>query len=64
MVTFYIKIFHKTSVEQTIYIKTFRYPTFTQWDPKDQLPQATEWLPGYKKGNKIMAGRCGIYLAP
>jgi len=49
-----------------------RYPTFTPWDPKDQLPQdllrdiinmgppTSERYPGYKKGTKSMAGECGI----
>lgn len=49
-----------------------KYPTFTPWNPKDQLPKdllkniinmgppTTERLPGYKKGTKSMAGECGI----
>merc|ERR1712215_393773 len=49
-----------------------RYPTFTPWDTKDQLPQdllrdiinmgppTSERYPGYKKGTKSMVGECGI----
>jgi len=49
-----------------------KYPTFSPWNPKDQLPQdllkdiinmgppTSERLPGYKKGTKSMAGECGI----
>jgi len=49
-----------------------KYPTFTPWDPKEQLPQdlleniinmgppTSERTPGYKKGTKSMAGECGM----
>lgn len=49
-----------------------KYPTFTPWNPKVQVPAdvlrdivnmgppTSERLPGFKKGTKSMAGECGI----
>jgi len=49
-----------------------KYPTFTPWNPKVQVPEdvlqsivnmgppTSERLPGFKKGTKSMAGECGI----